>query len=392
MTSFAETGRPPAHTTGTAVVLPEVLLPMWWWRGIPVRRSVPVTMTALERFALELALTMGRAEPDEFFEITGLPGTLLGVVTRRLVSSGVLTPADGGFAPLRPAADRAARSLTLQQEQQATLDIVLLPRTGDMIALDPRTSWLRAADRLRPQSVGGAPASAQVRGRTLASYLSERLRAGTVAGAGPDITAVALMDAESPRIDNNGWCPVYRCAGAVRIDGDQHVPVATLPGANGKDPVEATLPGASKLADRWLAAADVVGEPAMRAQAWNTIMGHRQHHAAPRAERLGPGRWRLHIRGDDAGRLAARHYNLVSALGLEVREEDLVAEVCIELAAGDAAAAELIDLDRLLTDAAEPGAGTGVVPRTVTVRERAWQLGFHSLVYTLRETEDFSYG
>jgi hypothetical protein len=82
----------------------------------------------------------------------------------------------------------------------------------------------------------------------------------------------------------------------------------------------------------------------------------------------------------------------VSALGLEVREEDLVAEVCIELAAGDAAAAELIDLDRLLTDAAEPGAGTGVVPRTVTVRERAWQLGFHSLVYTLRETEDFSYG
>jgi len=391
MTTFAEAEHPATPAPGTQLWLPQVLVAMRWWRGVSVRRAVPVAMTPLERFTLELALTMGRAEPDEFFEITGLPATLLPVTARRLVNSGALASADGGYVPVRPVADVVVRSQTVHEERHARLDIVLLPRTGDLLALDSRSSWLRAADQLRPRSVGNAPVPADLRGRRLAEHLTQRLAEGTVAGVGEDVTGVAVLDGESPPIDSNGWCPVYRCEGSLHLDGDRYVPKVLLTGAGGREPVAAQLPGADGLTARWREVADILGQTPSRAQAWNLLTG-RPEYTAPRAERINLGRWRCFVGGGDARRLADRGRNLAAPLGLAVREEDLVAEVSIELVAGDSTAADLIALDCTLSAAAEPGADTDAVPRTRAVRDRAWQLGFHGLAYTLREAEDFAYG
>lgn len=391
MIEFGAVDRPLELPPGVVAVLPEVLVPMYWWRGVPFERAEPVSMTPLERFALELALTTGRADPDEFFEITNLPGpTLLPVAARRLVAAQALAPVDGGYVPLSPGAERAVRTQTVYEKRHTSLDVVLLPLTGDLLALDPRTSRLREVERLRPRSVGSAPVPPPLAGTRLADHLSARLRAGTLAGAGDDLTGVAQLAAESPPIGRDGWCPVYRCRGELRVDGDRYRPVITLPGEGKRDPVTVELRGANGLAGRWLALVDAFGDPATRARAWDGLLGWHER-TAPHAERTGPGRWSCRLSPAAARRLADRGRNLALPLGLAIRGEDAVVEVAIDLLGADPTATELIRTDEVITAAAQPGADPTAVPPTRAIRERVWRLGFPGLVYALREAEDFRY-
>ncbi|MEQ4303953.1 hypothetical protein ABNF97_21650 [Plantactinospora sp. B6F1] len=391
MIEFVPAEPPAEPAPGTAAILPEVLVPIRWWRGVPFERASPVQMTPLERFVLELATTTGRADPDEFFEITNLPGaTLLPVAARRLVAAGALARDGDGYRPLSPGAERAARTRTVYRQRLVRLDVVLLPRTGDLLALDPHSSGLREIDRLRPRSVGNAPVPPRLAGRTLADELRARLAAGTVAGVDEETTGVAESATGSPMISRNGWCPVYRCRGELRVDGDRYRPVLTLPGEGKHDPVRLDLPGASRLAENWLGLADALHDPATRARAWDALLGGSQR-VAPQAERIGPGRWRCWISGALARRLADRGRNLALPLGLAARGEDAVVELAIDLVGADRTAETLIEVDRRITAAAGPGADIAALPSSPELRDRAWRLGFPGLVYALREAEDFGY-
>jgi hypothetical protein len=390
MIEFVETDVPVDLPTGVVGVLPEVLIPMLWWRGIRVLRAAPVSMTPLERFTVELAVTMGRADPEEFFEITGLPGTLLPVAARRLVGSGVLGPSDGGYLPVSPAAEEAMHTQTVYEQRYDSLDVVLLPRTGDVLGLEPRGSWLPDADRLRLRSAGNAPLPADLYGLSLEDHLRARLREGTVAGVDGSVTDVAVVAGQTHPLGRNGWCPSYRCRATLRLDGDQYVPTITLTGRRSKADKEltVTLSGAKGLTGSWLALLDALVDPRLRARIWNTITS-RPLHVAPRAERVGPGRWTCWIGADVARDVAERDRNLALPIGIEVRNEQARAELSISLAGADPAAEQLIGLDQALTRAAQPGADHTSVPRTADVRDRAWRLGYHRLVYALREAEDF---
>lgn len=390
MTAFRVADNAVAARPGV-VVLPETLVPMLWWRGVPMRRAEPVSMRPLERFVLELALTTGRAQSDDFSEITGLPGGLLPVAARRLVASRVLERADGGFAPRFPGAAQAAQTRTVYEERHTSLDLVLLPRTGDLLALDPRTSRLRELDRLRPRSAGNAPLPVGLAGAGLAEYLRHRLQTRSVAGLPEDITDVAWLPEESPRLPEDGWCPAFRCRGELRLDGDRHIPSISYGGGNGRQPVTLTLPGAEGLAERWLEVANLLDDPAARARAWTTVM-KRDEHNAPAADRTAPGRWSCHISGEAARHLVDLGRNLALPLGVTIEDEDAAAAVTLDLAAADETARRLIETDRLLTAASEPGADAALVPRTPALWQRAWQLGFPGLVYVLREREDFGHG
>ncbi|MEO3926090.1 hypothetical protein ABGB07_19800 [Micromonosporaceae bacterium B7E4] len=391
MIEFVPADPPAEPAPGTVAVLPEVLVPIRWWRGVSFERAAPVQMTPLERFVLELAMTTGRADPAEFFEITNLPGaTLLPVAARRLVAAGALGRDGDGYRPLSPGAERAARTRTVYRKRQVSLDVVLLPRTGDLLVLDPRSSGLRAVERLRPRSAGNAPMPPRLAGSTLVDELRARLAAGTVAGVGEETTEVAPPATESPVISRNGWCPVYRCRGELRVDGDRYRPVLTLPGDGKRDPVSLDLPGAVGLAEHWLGLVDALQDPATRARAWDGLLGWTQR-VAPRTDRTGPGRWRCAISGAIARRLADQGRNLALPLGLAARGEDAVVEVAIDLVGADRTAEALIEVDRRITAAAEPGADVTALPSSPELRDRAWRLGFPGLVYALREPEDFRY-
>lgn len=393
MTGYGLLDWAPEPPAGTVLTLSEVMVPMRWWRGVLLYRQTPATTTPLERFTIEMALRLGRADPDEFFHITGLPAALLPVAARRLVTAGALSRSGEGFEVVRPVADQVATTRTVYQAKPEPFDVVLLPRTGDLIAFSPKASWLQAADRARLRPIGRAPVPSALRGRTLAHLLTERLAGpGGVPGLGGDITGVFEQSGPSPTVDVDGLCQVYRGAAVLRIDDrGTFVPVLTLDGGGRKRTVEARLPGADGLARRWLEPVDALDTAAVRARAWHEATGGGEW-VAPRVDRVHTGRWRCWIDGADAQRLAAHPRNLSLPLGVEVRGDECIAEVAFELTAADGAAAAAIDLDRLLSAAAQPGTELAGVPRTEAARARAWQLGLHALVYSLREAEDFAYG
>ncbi|WP_089154651.1 hypothetical protein [Micromonospora sp. NBS 11-29] len=391
MTEFVPVDPPAPPAPGTVAVLPEVLVPIRWWRGVSFERAEPVRMTPLERFVLDMAMTTGLADPDEFFEITNLPGaTLLPVAARRLVAAGALTRDGDGYRPLSPGAERAARTRTVYRKRPVGLDVVLLPRTGDLLALDPRSSGLREVERLRPAPAGNAPVPFRLAAGTLADELRARLVAGTLAGVDREVTEVPESPSGSPPISRDGWCPAYRCRGELRVDGDRHRPVLTLPGNGKRDPVDLELPGADGLAAYWLGLFDALLDPATRARAWDVLLGWTQR-ISPRTDRTGPGRWRCSISGTIARRLADQGRNLALPLGLAARGDEAVVEVAIDLVGADRTAEALIEVDRRLTAAAEPGADVTVLPDSAELRDRAWRLGFPGLVYALREAKDFHY-
>jgi hypothetical protein len=381
-------------SSGAHLVVTEALVAMRWWRGILLHRRTPATTTPLERFTIELALRLGRADPDEFFEITGLPATLLPVAARRLVTAGALRPSGDGFDVVVQIAEPIAATHTVYATRPEPFDLVLLPRSGDLVALPPRTSWLMEADKARPRPVGQAPVPPNLRGRTLADVLTDRLAAAggadPVPGLGADITGVAPQPGPAPAIDSDGWCPVFRVSAEVRTDGPgEPVPVLTLPGT-GERTVTAPLPGATGLVRDWLEPVDELGTTAARAQLWNEVTGSRDW-VAPRAERVAPDRWRCWAKDTDAARVADRPHNLAVPVGVEIQAAEVVIRVGIELAPADQAATARIALDHALSTAAQPCADLREVPSDGAARERAWRLGFHRLVYALREREDFAY-
>ncbi|NUR95268.1 MAG: hypothetical protein HOV67_08425 [Kribbellaceae bacterium] len=390
MIELALVDRPVDPPPGVVAALPEILLAMRWWRGVAMRRAEPVAMTPLERFTVELALTAGRADQNEFFEITGLPGALLPIAARRLVSSGALIPTDDGYLPQPDLAVQARLSQTVYEHRHVSLDFIFLPRTGEMLAFDDRSSNLQAVEALRPRSAGNAPVPADLRGTSLAAFLRERLRNRTVAGIGDDVLDVGQPDAESPPLIPDGLCPVYRCQGELRADGNRYVPVVILPGSRNNEPVLLTLTDADELARRWLALADTLGDSATMARAWAVVAGHNTA-TVPSVQRTSSARWTWWLSTTEATGLTERGRNLALPIGIAIRNDDTVLESIIDLAGADQAAEAMIDLDRALTAAAAPGADTSAVPRNHTAWRRAWQLGFLSLAYTLRETEDFSY-
>jgi hypothetical protein len=227
-------------------------------------------------------------------------------------------------------------------------------------------------------------------GISLAEHLRDRLHTRTVAGLPDDITDVAWLPEESPRLPTDGWCPAYRCRGELRVDGDRYIPSIIYEGADDR-PATVALPGAEGLAGRWLALADLLDDPSARARLWN-IVTERPDYTAPAVARTAPGRWTCHLPAKTAQRLADLGRNLALPLGITVEGEDAVAEVTLDLAAADDTAKRLIETDRLLTAAAQPGADRTAVPQTSAAWQRAWRLGFPGLVYALREREDFGHG
>ncbi|OZV84551.1 hypothetical protein CA850_01490 [Micromonospora echinospora] len=374
---------------GTAMELPEVLLPLRWWRSVPLVRRTAVDMTPLERFTVELALTTGRADPAEFTEITGLPGNLLAAGARRLVQSNALIPDDSGYAVWRPMAEQLATEQVVHEYRTVRYDLVLLPRTGDLLALDPKNSWLEQVEQVRARPVGNAPVPAELRDRDLTELLGERLAARTVHGVGQDLLRPDDPGPGTTPVDVDGVCPAYRCAGALRLDGDRPVPVVTIPGERG-DPVVAELTGADGLARYWIDTVANLTYRDVQARLWREVTG-RNHVRLPHVEQVGLGRWRYTIDGSNAELLAGQGRNLALPLAVTATATDLVAELTIDLAPGDSQAKALVALDRSLTSVAEDDGDPARLPNTPAVRDRAWQLGFQPIVYALREAEDFSH-
>lgn len=411
----------------TVAVVAEAFLPLLYWRGVPVRAVEPRELTALERFVLEMGLSLGSVRPADFAEVTSLPASVLAGATWRLVADGALFPQGKGYGVARPRAAQTLRREAVARVVDTAADFVLLPRTGDLLAVGGGAGgWLRALDQ-RLVAEDRAPLPATLASARRAEYLGERVRAGTATGLGAEIVDVPAPVVDTPLYTTAGrpgeppTCPAFRCRAQVRRSpsGGHHVDAVLVGrarhGAQRDDgtrvEVEADLSGARALTKGWLKLTEALGGREVQQDVWRVLgppSTGRGRPALSRVSRRGPVEWNLHIDGAVATALCADGRSLTEPMGLAVEGEEAVVEVVCwftpddDLARGLFAREELVH--RLLSapdpvgvfasacrEAADrlPAAAPILAPHAV--RERLWQLRHYQLVYLLRGIEDFPY-
>lgn len=430
---------PPRHGTDAELTVSQALLPLLTWRGIAVLREQRVELTVLERFVLELALTLGRVEPEEFTEVTSLPSNVLAGATWRLVSSGTLTPygSSYGIDPDRAAAALREEAVTRLVRGQASF--ALLPRTGDLFAVDEQDGgWLRDLEqKIAPHRQ--APLPPALWSASLAAYLNDQVRARGIAGLDRDVVGVAERDDDPPLGEpvpadpaRRGGestvrvCPAYLCHAELRQTdtGIQIVRASAFgrPRRGGSAPgrkqpddteIEIDLTAARELAVRWADLADALDDPETLHNAWlelsadTSVSGTIPPLAGTR--RRGLGTWDLLADGAGATLLCAQPRPLSEPRGLAVETDEEIVHLTCHIFPADDTARVLFARDDLIMRllAAQQSAATEFAEACTaerrhhpdaddilsdeSIRERIWQLGHYHLAYLLREQEDFCY-
>jgi hypothetical protein len=322
----------PALGPGVLIRVRHTLLPLYWLRGVPVLRDISHELNVFERLLLEMALELGSVSGKDITEVLDLQPEFLVRGAWRLAVAGALR-LDGDLYRVVPdVAERLLRDRRLPQRVQSTADFVLLPRTGDLLAVaSGQAGWLAEADRqrrkLRPH--GAAPAPETLWSSKRAEYLAERVRAGDIAGSDHEIAEVVIPsggdEALLPRLqkqrgrkkqseaeytDTNPprGCPAYNCSAQVREGSYGLVVEAYLTGEaassgpsdrDGSGPfdadstdtgagpftLKAELTGAAKLVATWQAQLDALdSEPNIRT-GWQQVAD--TQHDYEHAERTG---------------------------------------------------------------------------------------------------------
>jgi hypothetical protein len=425
---------PPAVTPETVAVVSDMLLPLLGWRDVPVLREIRQELTALERFVLEMALTLGSVTTEDFTEVVSLPRQVLTAGASRLVGGGALRLGAGSYKVEPEPAAQALREAGIRRQLPATADFVLLPRTGDLLeAPGKKKSWLRQLELTRLVPAARAPVPDELWDQRRSSYLAARVRQRTVAlldtsvvevpvpDDDPALVAVSDADAAGPvRL-----CPAYRCRAEVtRDEQGRHTVRAVLhgmtrgrrskegsgtPARTVEVPVELT--GAEQLVTRWFALAAGMENPDTQQATWREIgPPPTQYGREPflAAHRRGPMEWEFPLTGQAARAIAEERRALSRPIGAMLENADAAVSLICSFAPADDEARVLFARDeavsRLLA-ATDPlqelpiacqaaTAAFGVTEDRLTsqeIRERAWDLGGYRLAYALRESEDFPY-
>lgn len=416
---------PPVITSDTVAVITDAFVPLVGWRDVPVKKEVRDELTSLERFVLEMALKLGVVTADDFDEVVSLPQQVLAAGATRLVAGGALHLVGDRYEVVSDVAARALAERGIRRLLPNTADFVLLPRTGDLFAMPAgKKTWLRQLETTRLVPAGNAPVPPNLWLQRRSEYLASRLRAGDVMLLDSGIADVANVEDDPPLVAPTGregakLCPSYRCRAEVTV-GDGGLPVvrAELHGKARKrkaagDAADETrvvpirLTGAENLVGEWLALTGALEQASVLADAWRAVVPGNAGVPAP-ASRRGPVEWDFPLDWRTAQAVAGRMQRLDQQAGLAVESHTATAALVCRFVPGDDEARGLFAIDTavggLLTSAEPSAAATAICTQAAAehgvpaaqvdrraVHHRAWDLGYHRLVYALREAEDFPY-
>jgi hypothetical protein len=335
-------------------------------------------------------LTFGAAAPAEFEEITDQPARMLPVLGRRLVAAGALDPSG---APKDVELCRSTLlAAQLYRDRVESVHVVMLPATDEIVVLDKATAGddpLLGWERARVKPAGKFPVDRSMSGRSLADIL-----VGTAGITGVESNAVTFP---------HGFCPVFRCT--AQVTGASGT-TARLAIGGGTPSV--ALPNVKGLVEGWQGVDRVLAEHPLRV--WKALLkDDKPADVPPTPRRTSPATWRITVTGSQATLLSRSGRNLGKPAGLAIETADVVVEVAVKISAADPTAAAAIAVDqainaavsdgstastvhtRLAEEAAKLPHGAVAALAPIRVRDRAWQLGHHRLVYALRERNDFDY-
>ncbi|WP_163507089.1 hypothetical protein [Fodinicola acaciae] len=370
-----------------SIELVEAVVPILFWRA-PVTKLVAHGLSVVERFVIEAALQLGVVTVADVVEVTGLPEHLVVRVMSHIAAVGVLevVQRDRSYAVMR---DRARESLAAEQlfeSHPATLTLLYLPRTDDLVAFEDAAVPL--IHRITPVFSAPMPEDLHQTGR--AAFLDRRIQLGAVEGL-PDWVHTVVAD-ETPFPET---CPAYRSRGWAGKDtgilslldhNDRHrAPTVEMAAPNGM------VGWISRLS------ANVGGALAAYGQARTT------------ASTGDPARI-IKIGADVAQRMSDDRHSVVRPLRLEVadRSERLVVAVAVRLEPADEAAKAVFALSRAVNTVLETPldeldqqtvqAGIreamteyGHEVTGAQVRSALWRRSEFHRVYVLRAMEDFAY-
>ena len=423
---------PPAITPETVAVVSDTLLPILGWRDVQVLYEIRQELTALERFVLEMALSLGTVSAEDFAEVVSLPQQVLAAGATRLVAAGALRASVDGYQAEPTIARRALQEQGIRRPLPATADFVLLPRTGDLLALpSAKKSWLRQLALARVVPAHNAPIPAELWSQRRSGYLAERVRAGTATLLDTNVVDVPVPDTDPPLVTNNGndetdraprLCAAYRCRAEVtRDERGRHTVHAVIHGkpryrrnasgsdqANGLVEVPIQLTGAERLVSEWLSLAAGLADPAAQRAAWQEICPADAAQSFRGARRRGSVEWDFPLTGRAALAVAGACRPLDQPIGLTLASDDASVQLVGWLVPDDDEARVLFARDRVvgqLLTAADPAedliatcesAATSLAVSAgrlaaQDIRDRAWELAYYRLAYALRESEDFPY-
>jgi len=416
---------PPVITPNTVAVITDAFVPLVGWRDVPVQKEVRDELTSLERFVLEMALKLGVVTAEDFAEVVSLPQQVLAAGATRLVAGGALHLVGDRYEVETDVATRALAERGIRRLLPTTADFVLLPRTGDLFALPARKkAWLRQLETTRLVPVGNAPVPPNLWLQRRSEYLASRIRAGDVILLDPGIADVSKVEDDPPLVPPTGreearLCPSYRCRAEVTVD-DSGTPVvhADLHGKARKRKsagdtsdetkfVTVRLTGAENLVGEWLALTRALEQASVLADAWQVVVPAVTGVPTP-VSRRGPVEWDFPLDHHAARSVVSRKQRLDQQMGLSVASHTATATLVCRFVPNDDAARGLFAVDTavggLLTSVEPSAAATDICARAAAehgvpaarvgrqaVHHRAWDLGYHRLVYALREAEDFHY-
>jgi hypothetical protein len=377
---------------------PWVLLPVLWWRDVPLTEAEPVRLSPLDRFFVEAVTLRGRLDAEEFTTYTGLPGRVFGGLARRLWNLGLVGLADGIATPVEDGHRRAAEG-TATRTRTVTRDLLFLPHTDDLIVVE---DGLGDFERALPRRVRGrAPLPEGLSGLTRDGLLTDRLAARTIVNLPPQIQGLAAAPTGEP---------LHAMAG---VEGGSHIPL--VPAIECSITVDHRAGAARALlevrshAKDTSVAVDLGPAPGIIADLYevDALLGTAPAAMEPlgiaprtagEVRHEGPGRWSVPVTGAEAEALAVKG-PLTTPSGIEIRTDpDRVHLLTrVEPRPVDAVAERLLArdafLDTLLADPANVVALMTHRPPDdeAPLRRRAWDLGHYWIVHTLREHEDFAY-
>lgn len=400
--SFELSESPPRLKEGVLIVVREALLPMLLWEDIKVVRHVRKELTIVERFILEVALTLKTFYTGEIEEITSIPRRAVQRIVRHLVSMGALSIGDdGNYSVLETTARKALKEKALIEKRGGKLTFVYLPGTDDLLAFDKEKGDRRALelDRLMPAS--SRPVSADVQQEKKHAFLNRRVSSRSVANLPDDVVEVPVPDDDRniPEL-----CPAYHCHGQVVREDDSMRLFLTIYSKKRKDEdeplsVPVNLTGADALVKLWTEMAELLEKEDYYMEIWRLIEPKGSKPIS--VERLESGEWSFSVDRDTAQAIASGGRYLVLPFGLLIKSEESILHLAMKLVPSDGAAATVFAVDEAVTQllkVPEPltGAHLDRVASELTadpeaIKGRMWGLRHYRHIYSLREREDFCY-
>jgi hypothetical protein len=378
---------PPNLDQGASVELVEAVVPILFWQA-PVTKLIAHGLSVVERFVIEAALQLGVVTVTDVAEVTGLPEHLVVRVISHIAAVGVLevVERDRSYAVIRDKAQESLGAEQLFESHPATLTLLYLPRTDDLIAFEDAA----APNIHRISPMFSAPMPEKMLEANRDDFLHQRIQEGSVEGLPDWVHEVVADEAPFPKT-----CPAYRSRGQVG-DGTGKISLMDRNVRHRAPSIGLTAP--TGMVSRIMQlSANVSGALATYGQARTTV-------SAGESARI------VKIGAEAAQRMSDDRHSVVRLLRLEVADESerIVAAIAVRLEPDDEAARAVFALSRAVNTVLETplnevdeqtiqagvrdaAAEYGHKVTEAQVRSALWRRGEFHRLYLLRASEDFSY-